>query len=148
MKALRLMIFWLPCIMQTPDAVGREIDDFYTSLNQCDYLVFSPRIFQEGAEAFTGYRNSFTGDDVIAAKYVILEKLYEQAGTPERSPDSIILASISWALSSWQLPPSYIVFLGDDSIVCREGTLIPRNRGPMPSHPFDCTMVSRRNRGV
>jgi hypothetical protein len=115
-------------------ARSMEISLFFDKANRCDYLIFTPQVFSEGAFRLAQYRGDFEGDDVKAPRYVVFEKLLAQFSRPDLKPDTILRESISWAVKNWDLPPSSIVLLGDDSVKMVPGDSLPQSRGPMPTH--------------
>ena len=118
----------------SPAAQSPQIGSFFAIGNRCDYLIFTPDMFKEGAAKLAQYRNGFSGDDVTEARYVVVESLFVEYRGAHEARDSILQESISWALNNWQKAPSYVVFIGDDSVKNSPDAMLYGHRGPMPTH--------------
>lgn len=121
------------CISSVYSSENLVITDFINPGNSCDYLIVAPDSFVNTALRLATYHNENKTCDVNMPKIVALSTIYKEFRTNDTMLDcKAIKNALLWANSTWIVPFTYVVLIGDDSVgyIANSQQI---NRGPMPS---------------
>ncbi len=102
----------------------------------CDYLIVTSELFLEPSKTLAVHRNTFNGDSVSNACVVTLENVYSAFGSDSLSNSDNLWYGLKWMHEHWQQPFTYILLIGDDSLVIDNTDSSLVSAGRMPSFIF------------
>jgi hypothetical protein len=132
MNRLYLILIVL-CFSSVYSVEKLVITDFLDHGITCDYLIVAPDSFVNTALRLATYHDENRTCDVNKPKVVALSTIYKEFRTSDTMFDCIAIKNaLHWAKSNWELPFTYVVLIGDDSVgfIANSRQI---NRGPMPS---------------
>ncbi len=117
------------------------VSDIKDTATICDYLVVTHQDFLEPSLALAEHRNAFTGDSVTNALVVLLSDVYDSFSIDGSSNAETLWRGLKWIHDNWQHPFSYIVLMGDDSLIIDKEVPSVISTGNMPSFIWDIKVM-------
>ncbi|MBN2008358.1 hypothetical protein JW960_03310 [candidate division KSB1 bacterium] len=128
-KAIVLSVSFLLCLFYfTPGFTTDFNKPLKSPTNSADYIIITTNQFKDAIQPLIELRES-QGLHIFLANFADVISEFNEAP----SPDQAIRYFVSYALSNWQTPPSYLLLCGDVDIIpaIYENTIID-DEDPVP----------------
>ena len=130
-KVLLFVFFSYVSFLYAQNTLITNIKDTTTT---CDYLIITPADFVTSSIRLAEHRNTFTGDSVENARVVLLDSIYSEFTLSDTLHQyEIIWYGLKWMYENWELPFSYLLLMGDDSLVVDTSDSTIYSYGRMPT---------------